>query len=202
MKKLLLLIPALILLGSCNRKEMHIPRAGFTVEEGVEDHSPIYFETGEEGKSFELIEANRISGTNYIISVQRDLNVKEVLTEIKRIKDHKYNEENMHKDEKGVYLSYADTVSKHLSFFPIKTLDYAFVGPTTMNNVVYVKDANTILFEGNSVSKEQLVEAIKDRDSVQLGINKDLTFEQYLQTRIFLVEKEVKDKFVTTDLIY
>lgn len=202
MKKVLLLIPAILLLASCNKKEMQLSRASFIVEEGIDDHSPIYFETGEEGKSMTINDANRIAGTNYIISVQRDLNVKEVLQAIKKIKDHKYAEDNMHSDEKGVYLSYADTLHKHLSLFPIKGLDYAFVGPTSLEKVVYVKDADNFLVEGQAVTKDQLIETIKDKDSLQLGVNKDLSFEAYLQTRIFLVEKEVKDKFLTTDLVY
>lgn len=202
MKKVLLLIPALLLLASCNKKEMQLSRASFIVEEGVDDHSPIYFEKGEEGKTMNVNETNRIAGTNYIIAIQRDLNVKEVLENVKRIKDHKYAEDNMHRDEKGVYLSYADTLHKHLSFFPIKGFDFAFVGPTTQDKIVYVKDANNFLVEGKAVSKDQLLEAIKDKDSLQLGVNKDLTYETYLQTRIFLIEKEVVDKFIKTDLIY
>ena len=202
MKKVLLLIPALLLLVSCNKKEMQLSRASFIVEEGIDDHSPIYFETGEEGKSFNLNDANRIAGTNYIVSVQRDLNAKEVLQEIKGIKDHKYAEDNMHRDEKGVYLSYADTLHKHLSLFPIKDLDFGFVGPTSLDKVVYLKDANNFLVEGKSVTKDQLIEAIKDKDSLQLGVNKDVTYETYLQTRIFFVEKEVVDQFLKTDLIY
>ena len=202
MKKVLLLIPAILLLASCNKKEMQLSRAAFIVEEGVDDHSPIYFETGEDGKAININEANRIAGTNYIVSIQRDLNVKEVLQEIKRIKDHKYAEDNMHRDEKGVYLSYADTLHKHLSLFPIKGFDYGFVGPTTQDKIVYLKDANNFLVEGKAVTKDQLLEAIKDKDSLQLGVNKDLTYETYLQTRIFLIEKEVADKFLKTDLIY
>jgi len=202
MKKVLLLIPAIVLLASCNKKEMQLTRAAFTVEEGIDDHSPIYFETGEDGKALNINDANRIAGTNYIVSIQRDLNVKEVLQEVKRIKDHKYAEDNMHRDEKGVYFSYADTLSKNLSVYPVKGLDYAFVGPTSLEKVVYVKDANNFLVEGQAVTKDQLLEAIKDKDSLQLGINKDLPFEVYLQTRIFLVEKELKDKFLTTDLVY
>jgi len=83
-----------------------------------------------------------------------------------------------------------------------KDLDFGFVGPTSLDKVVYLKDANNFLVEGKSVTKDQLIEAIKDKDSLQLGVNKDVTYETYLQTRIFFVEKEVVDKFLKIDLIY
>lgn len=200
MKKILFLVSSVLLLVACSNKQMQITRASFTVEEGVDDHSPIYFEE-EEGK-MHLNEANRIAGTNYIFSVQRDLNVKEVLEEVQRIKSHKYTEENMHKDEKGVFFSYADTLHKSLAFFPFKNIEYSFERPKSPELLLYVNGSNDFFYEGKLIKKEDLIQHIQDQENIILGFSKTLDFEQYLQMRIFLVENKIADKFVKIDYIY
>ncbi len=200
MKKILLLVSTVFLLAACSNKQMQITRASFTVEEGVDDHSPIYFE--EENGKMHLNEANRIGGTNYIFSVQRDLNVKEVLEEVRRIKNHKYTEENMHKDEKGVFFSYADTLHKNLAFFPFKNIEYSFERPKNPKQLLYVNGSNDFFYEGELIEKEDLVQQIQDKENISLGFSRTLDFEQYLQMRIFLIENEIADKFIKTDYIY
>ncbi|TDS53319.1 hypothetical protein [Myroides indicus] len=200
MKKILFLVSSVLLLVACSNKQMQITRASFTVEEGVDDHSPIYFEE-EEGK-MHLNEANRIAGTNYIFSVQRDLNVKEVLEEVQRIKSHKYTEENMHNDEKGVFFSYADTLHKSLAFFPFKNIEYSFERPKSPELLLYVNGSNDFFYEGKLIKKEDLIQHIQDQENISLGFSKTLDFEQYLQMRIFLVENKIADKFVKIDYIY
>jgi hypothetical protein len=69
MKKILLSVLSVFLLTACSNKQMQITRASFTVEEGVDDHSPIYFE--EENGKMHLNEANRIGGTNYFFCSTR-----------------------------------------------------------------------------------------------------------------------------------
>lgn len=200
MKKILLITSAALLLMSCDKREMKISRAAFTVEEGVDDHSPIYFEEGEDGMS--INDANRIAGTNYIFSVTRDLNAKEVLEKVQQIKSHKYEDGNMHKDEKGVFFSYADTLHKNLAFFPFKSIEYSFERPQSPEMLLYINGSNDLFFEGEPIKREDLKQIVQDKANISLGFSKTLDFESYLQMRVFLAESEIADRFLNTDYIY
>ncbi|MTG97848.1 MULTISPECIES: hypothetical protein [Myroides] len=203
MKKLLLfLLPALLVLGSCNRKQMLLTRASHTVLEGVDDHSYIYIEYDEDTKGAYLNETNRIAGTNYLFAIERELNLLDVAKMVKKVKDHKYDQENMHSDEKGVFYIYVDSLHKNRAWFPFKDINFAFTGPTALENVVYVEGANDFIFEGNKMNREELMTSIQQRDSIQLGFNKELSFETYLQVRVLLEEKEISAKFQQSDLVY
>ncbi|MEC4113837.1 hypothetical protein [Myroides pelagicus] len=203
MKKIVLfLLPLFFILGSCNRKQMLLTRASHTVLEGVDDHSYVYIEYEEDGKTPHLNETNRIAGTNYLFAVERELNLLDVAKMVKKVKDHKYEEDNMHRDEKGVFYIYVDSLHKNRAWFPFKELDFDFTGPTALENVVYVQGANDFIFEGNKVDREQLLQSIVQRDSIQLGFNKDLSFETYLQIRVLLEEKEISNQFRKQDLVY
>ena len=202
MRKLLFVLPFLFLFLSCDKKEMKLPRAAYIVEEGVDDHSPIYIEVAEEGNHPHLNDNNRIGGTNFIFHVQRELNVKEVLELIKEVKDKKYDKNSLHPDEKGVFFSYADTLNKHLSFFPFKTIDYVFERPTTTANLLYVNASNDLFFEGQAVDRSQLPEKLQGRDSLQLGFSKELNFEKYLQLRVLIEELKLRNQVLDQDRVY
>lgn len=202
MRKLLFVLPFLVLFLSCDKKEMKLARAAYIVEEGVDDHSPIYIEYAEDGIHPHLNDNNRIGGTNFIFHVQRELNVKDVLEIVAQIKDKKYDKTNMHTDEKGVFYSYADTLNKHLSFFPFKTIDYSFERPSSTANLLYVNASNDLFFEGQAIDRNQIAISIQKRDSLQLGISKELNFEKYLQMRILIEELKARPQFVNQDKIY
>ncbi|WP_267740334.1 hypothetical protein [Myroides injenensis] len=203
MRKLLLILPALLIIGSCqNKKQMKLTRAAYTVEEGVEDHSPIYIEFDKNGSEPHLLEGSRIGGTNYIFNIDRELNLLKVAEIVTKVKDHKYREGNLHTDEKGVYYSYADTLTKHMSVFPFKEIDFGFNRPGTKENLLYLNASRDFFFEDEQVKREDLVDKLQDRDSIQLAFSKSLDFENYLQTRILLKELEISDKFLNKDLVY
>ncbi|WP_410879970.1 hypothetical protein [Myroides sp. DW712] len=202
MRKLLFVLPFLCLLMSCDKKEMKLARAAYTVEENVEDHSPIYIEYGEDGIHAHVNDNNRIGGTNFIFHIERGLNAKEVLEMVAKIKEKKYDPNSMHPDDKDVFYSYADTLNKHLSFFPFKPIDYVFERPSSTDRLLYVNASNDVFFEGNAIERNQLQELMQNRDSVQLGFSKELNFEQYVQMRILLEELQVSKQFINQDRIY
>lgn len=202
MRKLLFVLPILCLLMSCDKKEMKLARAAYIVEEGIDDHSPIYIEYAEDGIHPHLNDNNKIGGTNFIFHIERELNAKEVLEIVSKIKNKKYDKTNLHTDEKGVFYSYADTLNKHLSFFPFKSLDYVFERPSSTANLLYVNASNDVFFEGNAITRDQVAEVLQGRDSLLLGFSKELDFEKYLQMRVLLEELKIKDQFVDQDRIY
>lgn len=202
MRKLLFVLPFLFLFLSCDKKEMKLARAAYTVEESVEDHSAIYIEFAEDGIHPQLNDNNRIGGTNFIFHIERELNAKEVLELVAEVKSKKYDKTNMHTDDKDVFYSYADTVNKHLSFFPFKAIAYVFERPSSTANLVYVNASNDLFFEGKAIDRTKLAEAIQGRDSLQLGFSKELNFEKYLQMRVLLEELKVRPQFLDQDKIY
>lgn len=202
MRKLLFVLPILCLLMSCDKKEMKLARAAYIVEEGIDDHSPIYIEYEEDGIHPHLNDNNKIGGTNFIFHIERELNVKEVLEMVVQLKNKKYDPNSMHPDEKGVFYSYADTLHKHLSFFPFKRLDYVFERPSSTANLLYVNASNDVFFEGKSITRDQVAEVVQGRDSLLLGFSKELDFEKYLQMRVLLEELKIRDQFVDQDRIY
>lgn len=202
MRKLLFVLPFLFLFLSCDKKEMKLARAGYSVEESVEDHSAIYIEFAEDGTHPQLNDNNRIGGTNFIFHIERELNAKEVLELVAEVKSKKYDKTNMHTDDKDVFYSYADTLNKHLSFFPFKTIAYVFERPSSTANLVYVNASNDVFFEGQAIDRTKLSEVIQGRDSLQLGFSKELNFEKYLQMRVLLEELKVRPQFLDQDKIY
>ncbi|MGG5576899.1 hypothetical protein ACPDHL_06085 [Myroides sp. C15-4] len=202
MRKLLFVLPFLFLFLSCEKKEMKLARAAYIVEEGVDDHSPIYIEFAEDGIHPHLNDNNRIGGTNFIFHVERELNLKEVVEMIQGVKDKKYDKNSMHPDEKGVFYSYADTLNKHLSFFPFKTIDYVFERPTSTDNLLYVNASNDLFFEGQAIDRNQLQEKVQGKDSLQLGFSKELNFENYLQMRVLIEELKLRDQVLDQDKVY
>lgn len=201
MKKIAALFMSLALF-SCNKNQMELSRAGFTVVEGVDDHSPIYFEIKDaNADSLILNRNNEVSGTNLILSIERELNLLVVTQKIQAIKDKKY-EDKLHKDEKGVFISYADTLHKNLAFFPIKEIDYGFSRPQTFENLLYTNASNDIFFEDKPIAKTDITKALEGKSNVQLGFSKSLNFEKYLEFRILLEELGLKDRLNAMDLIY
>lgn len=202
MRKLALLVGGLVLLSSCNKNSMELSRASFTVIENVEDHSPIYFEINEEHSDSLIVNKNNvISGTNLILSVSRDLNLETVLKESQKIKEDKYKDK-MHPDSKGIFFSYADTLHKNLAFFPFKNIEFAFLRPQNIDNLLYMNASKDLFFETKPVEREALEELLKHRADVQLGFSKSLNFESYLQLRVFLEQNNLDGKFEAVDMVY
>ena len=202
MKKFALLLGSLLLLSSCNKNTMELTRASYTVLENIEDHSPIYFEVNQDYADSVVVNKNNvISGTNFIISVARDLNLETVLKECHKIKEDKYKDKT-HPDDKGIFFSYADTLNKKLAFFPIKNLEFGFLRPQNIENLLYMNASKDLFFETEPVDRTDLKDLLKYRADVQLGFSKSLNFESYLQLRIYLEEQNLEGKFEAVDIVY
>lgn len=202
MKKIVLMALTIVGLSSCNNKELHLTKGAFTDVEIVDNNSPIYLEKDPDTNELVENQNSRIAGTNYIFAVERSLNLYDVAQSVTRIKAKKYDPENMHADELGVYFSYADTLNKKMAFYNFKDLDFGFQGPSALQGVVYVLNKDTLIVEGRRIGIADFPQAISQKDSLQLGFNKDLDFETYLSTRLYLKQNNLDPKFNATDLIY
>lgn len=202
MKKLILFLPLFMLVFSCGKQEMQLTRSSHTVQLELDDHSPIYIETADDGVSAKLNESNRVGGTNFIFNVERELNLKQVAEMIQKVKDKKYKEDNLHRDGEGVFYSYADTVKKQLAFFPFKEINFHFAKPATTDNLLYLNASRDLFYEKVQVQPAQLKELLSSKDSIQLGASFSLDFESYLQLRILLNQLGLDTKFTNVDMVY
>ncbi|RXP60358.1 hypothetical protein EC396_04910 [Lutibacter sp. HS1-25] len=117
MKKVIILIISVILL-SCSQQEIKLPKLATKGVQEIYDHSQvwIFFEVKEGDTIANLNRKNTISSTHWIYNIDNRLPLKSFISSIINLQDKHANgihsKEGMHN-----YYSYADTISKKLSFF-------------------------------------------------------------------------------------
>ena len=113
--KLFTLIFGVILLASCQQKEMKISRSDFSVVTEMTDFSPAYILKNEEG-TVEIKKNSLIGNTNWVLSVDRDLTMNEVAPFLQELTQKKHKKGGMHEDTKDIYFVYSDTVHKQNAY--------------------------------------------------------------------------------------
>lgn len=113
--KLFTLIFGVILLASCQQKEMKISRSDFSVVTEMTDFSPAYILKNEEG-TVEIKKNSLIGNTHWVLSVDRDLTMNEVAPFLQELTKKKHKKGGMHEDTKDIYFVYSDTVHKQNAY--------------------------------------------------------------------------------------
>lgn len=113
--KLFALIFGVILLASCQQKEMKISRSDFSVVTEMTDFSPAYILKNEEG-TVEIKKNSLIGNTHWVLSVDRDLTLNEVAPFLEELTQKKHKKGGMHEDTKDIYFVYSDTVHKQNAY--------------------------------------------------------------------------------------
>lgn len=113
--KLFTLIFGVILLASCQQKEMKISRSDFSVVTEMTDFSPAYILKNEEG-TVEIKKNSLIGNTHWVLSVDRDLTLNEVAPFLQELTKKKHKKGGMHEDTKAIYLVYSDTLHKQNAY--------------------------------------------------------------------------------------
>ena len=121
---IVLLISGLV--AGCTQKEMKVARSNESIITTLTDQSPIYI-TNEKGTAH-LNESNRIGNTDWVLSVDRSLNLEQILPHLKKIMAKKYAKEGMHEDTKGIYFIYSDTLHKRNAYvkMPFTAIEKAY----------------------------------------------------------------------------
>lgn len=179
MKKYLIILT--ILLVSCSKKEIKLPKVPLNGIEEINNHSQIWiFYNEKEGKiNADLNEKNRISTTHWLFNIDRRLPIKEVLPIAVRLLD-KHNNKSPHSVE-GMqnYFSYANKLNDKLSFYSFDSIQYHFIKEKGIP--FYKKESDTVLMR---ISKTDIdLNFLKKRESlltIQTVFNDDLTFQDYL----------------------
>lgn len=202
MKKIALVAVVLLGLVACSKKEINLTRHNVTVVSEITDHSPVYFTKEKESNAVLVNRTNAVGGTNWVFSVERDLNAKMVLEEVQKLKDKKYADK-AHSDDKEVFFSYADTLHKNLAFFPFQYIDYQFKRPETTKNMLYFNGSNDLFLEDEQVQWDELGQRTASLPIVHLCFSATLTFEEYLQNRIRIEQNDsLNQKLDSIDRIY
>lgn len=200
MKKIL--IPVLLLFIGCSQKEVKIPVLPIKGLQELHDHSQIwFFYKKKQGKTIANINRNNtIISTHWIYNVDRRLPLKEIVESLNKFKI-KHASSVHSKKGKHNYFSYADTISKKLSFFLFDSITYV---TDTKNNVkAPIKDSiftkvkvhftkEKICLNATEFSKKNwnlgllnIIESPTNQKKVKLylSFSNDLPFQEYLYYR-------------------
>ena len=183
----------LFILFSCgNKEDILLPKSNVTIISDVVDHSPIYFFFRTKGKDT-LAEVNRnnsIISTNWILNIDKRLPLRLVIPEVMKLQEKKRNEV-AHKNELAEnYYSYADSIGKNMAFLSFTKVYYKMKKPK-FGVIVFFDKYNKISVNNVAVKKEQLQNYLDNLPSdkpnkFQFCFTKDLSFDNYIQDRIFI----------------
>jgi hypothetical protein len=215
MKKLVLLFVSILSL-SCAKKDVKLP---ILAEEGIQEiynHSQVwlFFESKNNDTTAIVNRKNTISSTHWIFNIDKRLPLKAFLPSIIELQ-HKHANSIHSKEGMHNYFSYADTISKKLSFFEFDTiiyktdsilskyyiktnsekyLNYYNINLTFNPNNVWINDAKI----DKSAFKSTLLEFIDfssegNQTMLHLNFNHKMLYQDYLfyKTLIFSVNNKL-----------
>ncbi len=180
-----------LLLFSCNKKEVLLPKANQTIVADVQNHSPIYFFFKTEGVDtlVDVNQSNAISSTNWLFNIDKRLPLRKVILEIKKLQAKK--EGSPHKSETAEnYFTYTDTVKKTMAFFPFTKVHYKLEKPDITVSHVYLDRNDLVHFNDEVFSKNEL-QSFLDKKSIHVSqlvfsYDKGMSFGKYLQYQFFV----------------
>lgn len=200
------LIILFLLLSCANKEDILLPKSNVTIVSNVVDHSPIYIFFRTKGKDT-LAEVNRknsIISTNWILNIDKRLPLRLVIPEVMKLQEKKRNEV-AHKNELAEnYYSYADSIGKNMAFLPFTKVYYK-MGKPKFGVIIYFNKHNEIyVFDWFSMKdvltkKENLKEYLNALPSDKPNkfifcFAKDLSFENYIQDKIFIQSLKIENK--------
>lgn len=183
--KLFTLIFGMILLASCQQKEMKISRSDFSVVTEMTDFSPAYILKNDDGK-IEIQKNSLIGNTHWVLSVDRDLTMNEVAPFLHELTEKKHKVGGMHEDTKDIYFVYSDTVHKQNAYVKVPFKSFALG-----EQPVYE------LGEGvQSLLLKSVVDAKNPFDKTQtylVRIDKNISVETFVNILIELEKQKISE---------
>jgi hypothetical protein len=206
------LILVFMLLSCGNKEDILLPKSNVTIVSDVKDHSPIYIFFRTKGKDT-LAEVNRknsIISTNWILNIDKRLPLRLVIPEVMKLQEKKRSEV-AHKNELAEnYYSYADSIGKNMAFLPFTKVYYKMEKPKSggFAFVFYFKKASDLVLINNiKIKKEDLSNYLSSfnfavNPKILLVFENNLSFEEYLQTKIMIRELDTFNKDVPEEFVY
>ena len=197
-----LTLVCLLLLFSCNKKTVQLPEISHSEITEITDLSPAYIfydETQPDG--VKLNRKNLIISTNWIVNVDKRLNLSQVVPKVQILQEKRRNA-SIHKNETAKdYFSCHDTSIKNLGFLEFTNIEYRLADPSSYNkqpnsNSVFIS-TNSLekieimpLYGKRQISTAKLSDFINKIDSISkenderkeiiLAFSKNLTFQDYI----------------------
>ena len=207
--KYLSLMVLLFMFSCANKETVLLPKSNVTIVADVVDHSSIYlfFKTKGKDTIAEVNRKNSIISTNWILNIDKRLPLRLVIPEVMKLQQKK-REEKAHKNENAEnYYAYADSIGKNMAFIPFTKVYYSMQNPTSGSLLLYFKkNSNAIVIDNLEIAKDRIVKYIESinyaiQPKIILVFDKNMSFNEYLQTKIFVKDLDTFNKEVPLEYI-
>ncbi len=204
------LVILFVLLSCGNKEAVLLPKSNVTIVSNVIDHSPIYIFFRTKGKDT-LAEVNRknsIISTNWILNIDKRLPLRLVIPQVMKLQEKKRNEV-AHKNELAEnYYSYADSIGKNMAFLPFTKVYYKMEKAHNDGVKIYFKKgSNNVLVNSMSIKKSEVAQYIYNIDyifqpKILLIFDKEMSYDEYIQSKILIRKLDSFNKKVPEEFIY
>lgn len=185
-----------LLLFSCDSKEVQLPKAEKTIVADVMDHSPVYlfFEIKGKDTLAEVNRKNTIGTTNWIFNIDKRLPLRIVIPQVMKLQEKKKN--GMHTSDKAEnYYCYVDSKNNKMAFLPFTEVDYKTEKPQS-GTIIFFDKNNQIQINGIRIENENLQQKINElgqeqRNTIRLCLDKNMSFETYIQGEILIYSLQI-----------
>lgn len=203
-------ITLFLILFSCKNKEVELPLIGIPGVSEIQNHSSIWvFKKIENGQNVaDLNKNNKIMNTHWIYNIDKGLPMKEIVPVLMAMQENK-NKDSMHKKEGMLsYFSYADTNTKSISLllFPQTTFisnqpppqyEEETIDPCVLRIAISDNELkiNGIPFnmalDSYDLKKYSACDQKKELSAI-LSFDEDTSYQNYLETKVFLHEQGIE----------
>lgn len=213
-KKLIFLLIILTLLISCNKKSLELPLISIEGVSNITNHSEIwvFYDVEKEKNKANINKNNIISTTNWIINIDKKLQMSEVVPALQMIKAKREKKTPHSAEGMSDYLSYANNKDKNISLFKIDSIQFLSLDKMSSDDLAQHYQAdNNIIFREKNISvnnKEISIDSlksenfnIKNSQRVHVFFEENITYQSYLEKRVKL-SKIVKGKIIVDETEY
>lgn len=196
MKSKFILATAVMSLVSCTQKEIRVSRSDVSIQKEITGFSPAYIEAGEEGKP-RLNRNNLIGNTHWVLSVDRNLTLKETGIFLQQLAAKKYRSV-IHEDTKDIWFVYSDTLHKNNAYVKMPFTSIALAEPP-----VYELSEGVMSLLVRTVS--DVKEAALYHSGVRtylLSLDKDMSTETFVNILIELEKQKAAERVSAEVYIY
>lgn len=205
------IIIVFLFLFSCgNKEDILLPKAYHTIVGDVQDHSPIYifFRTKDNDTIAELNRKNSIISTNWILNIDKRLPLKLVIPEVIKLQTKK-REEVAHKNELAEnYYAYADSIGKNMAFIPFTNVYYKMEKPLKEGLIFYFKKgSDSVLVNSTNIKITEILNYMNRlkfevSPTIVLDFDKNMSFQEYVSTKVIIRELDSFTKETPEEFIY
>lgn len=205
------IIIVFLFLFSCgNKEDVLLPKADHTIVGDVQDHSPIYifFRTKDNDTIAELNRKNSIISTNWILNIDKRLPLKLVIPEVIKLQTKK-REEVAHKNELAEnYYAYADSIGKNMAFIPFTNVYYKMEKPLKEGLIFYFKKgSDSVLVNSTNIKITEILNYMNRlkfevSPTIVLAFDKNMSFQEYVSTKVIIRELDSFTKETPEEFIY